>query len=207
MSRRIRVLCVDDHAIVREGIEVLLGLERDMEVVGSVESGEEAVALFKIQRPSVTLMDLQLPTMSGVEAIRAIRREDPEARILVLTMYKGDQDIYRAFKAGAAAYLLKDVLSDDLARVIREVHDGKRPIENRVEADLAETGAYAALSAREVQVIELVAQGMRNKEIAASLGITEVTVQVHVKNILAKLNVHDRTAAVTVALRRGIFHM
>ena len=206
-NARIRVMCVDDHRIVREGISLIIDRQPDMEVVGSAASGEESVELFQRCRPDVTLMDLQLRSMSGVEAIRAIRRQDADARIVVLTMYSGDEDIHRALEAGAATYLLKDTLSDDLIRVVREVHEGKQPIGADVEARLAERAGRPRLTSREVQVLELIAQGMRNKEIAAALGISEETAQVHVKNILAKLKVKDRTAAVNVALRRGIIHL
>jgi DNA-binding NarL/FixJ family response regulator len=203
----IRVMCVDDHRIVREGISLIIDRQPDMEVVGSAASGEESVELFQRCRPDVTLMDLQLRSMSGVEAIRAIRRQDEDARIVVLTMYSGDEDIHRALEAGATTYLLKDTLSDDLIRVVREVHEGKQPIGADVEARLAERAGRPRLTSREVQVLELIAQGMRNKEIAAALGISEETAQVHVKNILSKLKVKDRTAAVNVALRRGIIHL
>jgi DNA-binding NarL/FixJ family response regulator len=152
-------------------------------------------------------MDLQLPGMSGLEALIAIRREYPDARIVVLTMYQGDEDIHRALQAGAVTYLLKDTLSEDLVHAIREVHSGARPIQPAVRACLAERDRQPSLTLREVQVIELISRGMRNKEIAASLGISDETVHVHVKNILAKLNVNDRTAAVSVALRRGIIHI
>ena len=206
-NARIRVMCVDDHRIVREGISLIIDRQPDMEVVGSAASGEESVELFQRCHPDVTLMDLQLRSMSGVEAIRAIRRQDEDARIVVLTMYSGDEDIHRALEAGATTYLLKDTLSDDLIRVVREVHEGKQPIGADVEARLAERAGRPRLTSREVQVLELIAQGMRNKEIAAALGISEETAQVHVKNILAKLKVKDRTAAVNVALRRGIIHL
>jgi two-component system NarL family response regulator len=152
-------------------------------------------------------MDLQLPGMSGLEAIQEIRRENPEARIIVVTMYQGEQDIFRVLQAGAATYLLKDTLSGDLIRVIREVHGGRRPITPDIQARLAERSEHLALTAREVDVLELVSQGLRNKEIAATLDLSEATVQVHVKNILAKFHVNDRTAAVSVALRRGIIHI
>jgi two-component system NarL family response regulator len=204
---KIRVLCVDDHRIVREGIALIISRQPDMEVVASAASGEEAIELFRQHQPDVTLMDLQLGTMGGVEAIRAIRRESPGARIVVLTMYQGDEDIFRALDAGAATYLLKDMLSDDLLRVVREVHSGSQPIRPEVEALLAKRAAGSTLTNREVEVIDLIAQGMRNKEIAASLGISEETAQVHVKHILAKLKVKDRSAAITVALRRGIIHL
>lgn len=206
-TSKIRVLCVDDHRIVREGIALIIDRQPDMEVVGSAASGQEAVDLFRACRPDVTLMDLQLGAMGGVDAIRAIKVDAPEARIVVLTMYSGDEDIYRALKAGAVTYLLKDTLSDDLIRVVREVHRGEQPLGPDVEARLAERATRPHLTPREVQVVELIAQGMRNKEIAAALGISEETAQVHVKNILAKLKVKDRTAVVSVALRRGIIHM
>jgi RNA polymerase sigma factor (sigma-70 family) len=204
---RIRVLCVDDHRIVREGIGLIIARQADMEVVGSAATGEEAVLLFTRERPDVTLMDLQLPTMSGLEAIRSIRREDAEARIIVLTMYQGDEDIHRALSAGATTYLLKDTLSDDLIRCVREVHAGRSPIRADVKARLDERAGQPTLTPREVQVMELVYEGRRNKEIATLLGISEETVQVHLKNIFAKLKVGERTAAVNVALRRGIVHI
>ena len=206
-TQKIRVLCVEDHRIVREGIALIIGRQQDMSVVATAANGEEAVALYRRHRPDVTLMDLQLGAMTGLEAIRAIRQHEPAARIVVLTMYQGDEDIYRALNAGAVTYLLKDTLSDDLVRVIREVHHGTHTLSPDVTARLAERAAKPALTSREVQVIELVAQGMRNKEIAAALGISEETAQVHVKNILGKLDVKDRTAAVNVALRRGIIHI
>ena len=206
MKSRIRVLCVDDHRIVREGIGLIIDRQTDMEVVGSAATGEEAVLLFMRERPDVTLMDLQLSTMSGLDAIRAIRREDAEARIIVLTMYQGDEDIHRALSAGATTYLLKDTLSDDLIRFVREVHAGRSPIRADVKARLDERAGQPTLTPREVQVMELVYEGRRNKEIATLLGISEETVQVHLKNIFAKLKVGERTAAVNVALRRGIVH-
>jgi DNA-binding NarL/FixJ family response regulator len=203
----IRVLCVDDHRIVREGIGLIIDREPDMNVVGSAATGEEAVTLFARERPDVTLMDLQLPTMSGLDTIRTIRRDDPDARIIVLTMYQGDEDIHRALSAGATTYLLKDTLSDDLIRIVREVHAGRRPIRADVKARLDERASHPTLTPREIQVMELVAEGRRNKEIAALLGISEETVQVHLKNIFAKLKVSERTAALNVALRRGIVHI
>lgn len=204
---KIRVLCVDDHAIVREGIGLILKQEPDLEVVAAAATGEEAVSLFGRHRPDVTLMDLRLRGTSGTQAIEAIRRVDPAARIIVLTMYDGDEDIYRALNAGAVTYLLKDTLSDDLIRVVREVHSGKRPFRPDVEARLAERSTHPTLTPREIGVMELMMHGLRNKEIAPSLGISEGTVQVHIKNIFAKLNVTDRTAAVKVALLRGIVHI
>jgi DNA-binding NarL/FixJ family response regulator len=204
---KIRVLCVDDHWIVREGIALIIANEPDMEVVGSAATGEEAVELFRQHRPEVTLMDLRLRTMSGLKAIQAIRSEEPEARVIVLTMYQGDEDIHRALAAGATTYLLKETLSDDLVRIVREVHAGERPIGADILARLDERATQPTLTSREVQVLELVSQGRRNKEIAWILAISEETVHVHLKNIFAKLKVNERTAAVNVALRRGIVHI
>jgi two-component system NarL family response regulator len=203
----IRLLVVDDHWIVRDGLALIIGREGDMAVVASAATGEEAVAAYERSRPDLVLMDLQLPSMSGVEAIRAIRRLDPGARIVVLTMYDGDEDVHRALDAGATTYVLKGSPSDDLIRVVRTVHAGGRPISADVRARLEDRAARPALTQREVRVLELVLQGKRNKEVAATLAISEETVEVHLKNIFAKLDVHDRTAAVYVALRRGIIHV
>jgi two-component system, NarL family, response regulator len=203
----IRILCVDDHRIVREGIASLIDRQPDMRVVASAASGEEAIDLFTEHQPDITLMDLQLGVMDGITAIKIIRRRSPGARIVVLTMRRGDEDIHRALEAGASAYLMKDTISDDLIRVLREVQAGEHPMPADVEARLAERATRATLTDREVQVVELVAQGMRNKEIGVSLGISETTVQVHVKNILAKLRVQDRSGAITAAIRRGIIHI
>jgi two-component system NarL family response regulator len=206
-KRPIRVMCVEDHRIVREGIALIINQEPDMEVVGACATGEEAVILHRSCRPDVTLMDLRLGRTSGVDAIKAIRHEDPTARIVVLTMYEGDEDIFRAHEAGATTYLLKDTLSADLIRVVREVHAGERPVLPEVQARLAQRAALPRLTAREMEVLQLVSEGLRNKEVGATLGIAEGTVQIHVKNIFAKLNVNDRTAAVQVAARRGLIHM
>lgn len=208
MKARIRVLCVDDHRLVREGIALIISGTPDMVVVGSATTGEEAIAQFQCHRPDITLMDLRLAgTVSGVEAIRAIHAEAPDARIIVLTMYSGDEDIHRALAAGATAYLLKDTLSDDLLRVIREVHAGGRPLSADVKALLDARSGQRNLTRREIEVLELVAKGKRNKEIAVILGMSLETVPVHLKHIFAKLDVTDRTAAVGVALRRGIVHI
>ena len=205
---RIRVLCVDDHRVMLDGLSLLIGRQPDMEVIASATSGERAVELFASLLPDVTLMDLQLPTMSGLEAISAIRKSHPDARIVVLTMYQGDEDIFRALQAGATTYLLKDALADELIQVIRDVHLGKETsVSAEVKARLAERSEKPELTPREIEILNLIAQGLQNKEIAASLGISEATAQVHVKNILAKLEVRHRTAAVNVALRRGIVHI
>lgn len=204
---RIRVMCVEDHRIVREGIALIINQEADMEVVGSCASAEEAVSVYRSCRPDVTLMDLRLGKMSGVEGIKAIRKEHADARIVVLTMYEGDEDIYRAHEAGATTYLLKDTLSSDLIRVVRQVHAGERPVMPVVEARLKERASAPTLTSREIEVLQLISEGLRNKEVGATLGITEGTVQIHVKNIFGKLNVNDRTAAVQVAVRRGLVQM
>lgn len=203
----IRVMCVEDHRIVREGLALIINQEPDMKMVGSCATVGEAIDLYRTVRPDVTLMDLRLGAASGVDAIKAIRAENPLARIIVLTMYEGDEDIYRAHQAGATTYLLKDTLSSDLVRVVREVHAGQRPVLPEVQARLAERASMPTLTSREVEVIQLISQGLRNKEVGAMLGITEGTVQIHVKNIFAKLNVNDRTGAVQVAVRRGLIHM
>jgi two-component system NarL family response regulator len=200
-------MCVEDHRIVREGIALIINQEPDMEVVGLCASAEEAVSLHRTCLPDVTLMDLRLGKMSGVEGIKAIRKEYPTARIVVLTMYEGDEDIYRAHEAGASTYLLKDTLSSDLIRVVRQVHAGERPVMPLVQARLKERASAPTLTSREIEVLQLISEGMRNKEVGATLGITEGTVQIHVKNIFGKLNVNDRTAAVQIAVRRGLVQM
>lgn len=203
----IRVLCVDDHPVVRNGISQIVGLQSDMAVVAAAASGDEAVTLYRQHKPDVTLMDLQLPGMSGLETIHSIRTDDPDARIIVLTMYRGDEDIFRSLSAGASTYLLKDTLSHDLVRTIREVHQGRSPLPPDIAAQLAQRRSQPMLTEREIEVTRLIARGMRNKEIAFELGIAEETVHAHVKNIFSKLNVNDRTAALAMALRRGIIHI
>ena len=200
----IRVLCVDDHRIVREGIASMLNREPDITVAGAVATGEEAVEFYNRHPPDVTLMDLQLRTISGAETIQRIRVDHPDARIVVLTMYEGDEHIYRALKAGAVTYLLKDTLSKELIQVIHDVHAGLRPLTDHVQRSLQRRGEQPTLTAREVQVMELVTEGRRNKEIAAILNISEDTVPVHLKNIYEKLKVNDRNAAMNVAIKRGI---
>jgi two-component system NarL family response regulator len=206
-EENISVLCIDDHRLMREGIVRIIGMNPDVTVVAEGASGEEAIALFERFRPDITLMDLQLRGMNGLQAIRAIRAFEPNARIIVLTMYEGDEDIYRALQAGAAGYVLKDSFLEDVVRVISEVHAVGRFLPPFVEARLAERSGQPSLTARETEVLELLAKGMRNKEIAAALSITEQTTHAHIKAVFIKLNVHDRTAAMAEALRRGIIHM
>jgi DNA-binding NarL/FixJ family response regulator len=203
----IRVLCADDHRLMREGIARIVGVQPDMTVVAQASDGEQAVSQFLQYRPDVTLMDLEMPTMNGVQAIQAIRSRQPDARIVVLTMYHGDEDIHRAIAAGAMGYLLKDTLPDDLIRVIREVHSGRRAIPPEIAAVLEQRASQPTLTSREGQVLELLATGKRNKEIAAALGISGDTASAHIKSIFQKFNVHDRTAALAEALRRGIIHI
>ena len=206
-ARPITVLCVDDHRIVREGLRMIINGEPDMTVVDAAATGSEAVARYRQHGPDITLMDLQLPDMGGVDAIRSICELDHAARIIVLTMYKGDEDIHRALAAGASTYLLKDTLADDLPRIVREVHAGERPLPPDVRAKLQERAAQPTLTSREIEVMRLVAAGRRDKEIAIALSISSETVRVHVKNIFAKLGVGDRTEAMNVAIRRGIIHI
>jgi len=206
-GRPITVLCVDDHRIVREGLRMIIDSEPDMTVIDSAADGREAVARYRQHTPDITLMDLQLPEMGGVEAIRAIRHLDGHARIIVLTMYKGDEDIHRAMDAGARTYLLKDTLADDLPRIVREVHAGRRMLSPDVLARLEERAASPTLTPREIEVMRLVASGRRDKEIAVALSISSQTARVHMKNIFAKLGVSDRTEAMSVAIRRGIIHI
>ncbi len=204
---RIRILCVDDHAVVREGITALVDMQPDMEIVACAVNGDHAIELFRQHQPDITLMDLQLPRLSGLEAIRAIRQYEPKARIIVLTMYHGDEDIFRALQTGAASYLTKDTLSDELVRVIRQVHAGERPVSTEVAGRLAGRPDLGVLTQREVQVVELLGRGLRNKEIAAALGISEQTARVHMKNVLGKFHVSDRAAALAIAAKRGIVHL
>jgi DNA-binding NarL/FixJ family response regulator len=203
----IRVLVVDDHPMVRAGLEATISPEPDMTVVASAATGKEGLEQFRRHQPDVTLMDLRMPEIGGVEAIKTIRAEFPSAKIIVLSTYQGDEDIFRALEAGAVTYLLKDTLAEKMVGVIREVAGGGRPIVPEVAQTLTSRMFQAALTAREVEVLHQVAKGKRNKEIAGELGISNETVQGHVKNILAKLSVHDRTEAVAVAIRRGIVHL
>ena len=203
----IRVLSVDDHALLREGIAALVGNQSDMELVAEACDGHEAVELFRTHLPDVTLMDLQMPQMGGIDAISAIRGEFPEARIIVLTTYTGDTQVMRAMKAGARAYLLKGLLRKELIETIRAVHAGQKRMAPEIAAEVAEHATDDALTAREVDVLRLIAGGNANKEVAAQLAITEDTVKGYVKNILAKLGAKDRTHAVTIGLKRGIIDL
>jgi DNA-binding NarL/FixJ family response regulator len=203
----IRILSVDDHPLLREGVAALLTSQPDMRLVGEAANGREAIELFRIHRPDVTLMDLQMPEMNGVEAMIAICEEFPGARIIVLTTYTGDVQVLRALKAGARAYLLKGLLRKELLETIRLVHAGQKRILPEVASGLAEHATDDALSAREIEVLRLVSGGNANKEIAAQLSIAEETVKGHIKNILAKLDANDRTHAVTIGLRRGIIEL
>ena len=203
----IRVLTADDHSVVRAGIAAMIANETDISVVAEAGNGEEALARYSEHRPDVVLMDLRMPKVDGVAAIRAIREADPGARIIALTTYDGDTDIHRALSAGACAYLVKDVLVAELMNAIRGAAAGKRVIPAAVASRLAEFTPRVDLTTREVEVLRLVAKGLRNREIARIIGRTEGTVKVHLKNIHEKLGVEDRTEAVTLALQRGIIHL
>jgi DNA-binding NarL/FixJ family response regulator len=201
------VLTVDDHPVVRTGIAAMIANEPYMQVIAEGGDGEAAIALYASEKPDVVLMDLRMPKIDGVGAIRAILAEHPDARIVALTTYDGDADIYRALDAGACGYLIKDMLGDELVRAVRTAATGKRIIPPVVASRLAEFTPRIDLTAREVEVLRLVAKGLRNKEIAGVIGRTEETVKVHIKHLMQKLGVEDRTEAVTLALQRGIIHL
>lgn len=205
--RKIKILVVDDHPFLREGIVGAINSQGDMVLVGQASNGQEAVEQFRLLRPDVTLMDLQMPTMSGTDAIAAIREEFPGARIVVLTAYKGDVQALRAFKAGAVGYLLKNMLRKELLDTIRIVDSGKRRIPPEIARELGEHIVDDQLSDREVDVLRLIATGTSNKIIAAELSLAETTVKTHVQNILFKLGANDRTHAVTIALKRGYIEL
>jgi DNA-binding NarL/FixJ family response regulator len=204
---RTRVLVADDHPVVRAGLSAVITEQSDLELVAEAENGARAVALFREHRPDVALMDLRMPVMDGVEAIRTIATEFPDARILAVTTYEGDADIRRALEAGASGYLLKDMLLTEVLTAVRAVHRGERVIPIAVAARLAEFPERSDLTEREAEVLQLVARGLSNKEVARAIGRTDETVKIHLKNAFAKLAVADRTEAVTVALTRGLIHL
>jgi len=206
-AKRIRILIAEDHLIARVGVTTIVNMQPDMTVVAEAASGQQAVELFRKHLPDVTLLDLRMPVMSGVEAATAIRREHPEARLIALTTYGGDEDIRRALQAGVQAYLTKDVLHDELLKAIRAVHAGETYLPPSVAATLAAQLPGSVLTAREIEVLSLIVGGLANKQIAFKLNIAEHTVKNHVKNILAKLGVADRTQAATAAIQRGIIHL
>jgi DNA-binding NarL/FixJ family response regulator len=203
----IRVLSVDDHPLLREGIAALVRSQADMELVAEASDGCEALEVFRLHRPDVTLMDLQMPEMSGIDAIGAIRGEFPEARIIILTTHAGDVQVSRALKAGARAYLLKALLRKELLDTIRAVHAGQKRLSSEVAAEIAEHATDDVLTPREIDVLRRVAGGNANKEIAAQLSLTEETVKSHLRSILAKLSANDRTHAVAIGLKRGIIDL
>jgi DNA-binding NarL/FixJ family response regulator len=206
-SKRIRILAVDDHPILRQGIAGLIADESDMTLVAEAANGREAIQQFRAHRPDVTLMDLQMPEMSGLDAMIAIRGEFPEARIIVLTTYAGDVQARRALQAGARAYLLKNSLHKELLDTIRAVHAGRKNLSPEVSFDLAEHAAEDTLSPLEVRVLRLIADGNSNKEIAARLSVTEDSAKGHVRNILSKLGANDRTHAAMIGIKRGIIEV
>jgi DNA-binding NarL/FixJ family response regulator len=203
----IRIIVIDDQAVVRQGFVSLISTVADMRVIAQGTNGREAVALYREHRPDVVLMDLRMPEMGGVEAISAIRREFSDAKVIVLTTYDGDEDIYRSLQAGAQGYLLKDMFFDELESAIRAVHAGGRKIPGVVAERLAERMGGSDLTGRELEVLKLIVGGLSNKEIGAALGISEATVKSHINSILGKLGVTDRTQAATTALQRGIVHL
>ncbi|MEA3153098.1 MAG: hypothetical protein QOK44_687 [Betaproteobacteria bacterium] len=203
-SDRIRILCVDDHPVVRQGIAGLISVQADMVLLAEAGDGREAIQQFRAQRPDVTLMDLQMPEMHGLDAIIAIRGEFPDARIIVLTTYAGDVQALRALKAGACAYLLKNALHKELLGAIRAVHAGRKMLSPEVSIEIAEHATDDALTGAEIRVLRLIAQGNANKEIARELSLSEETVKGQVRNILSKLGAKDRTHAAMIGFRRGI---
>jgi DNA-binding NarL/FixJ family response regulator len=206
-SKKIRILAVDDHPVLRQGIAALIADESDMTLVAEAANGREAIQYFRTHQPDVTLMDLQMPEMNGMDAMIAIRGEFPDARIIVLTTYAGDAQALRALKAGARAYLLKNSLHKELLDTIRAVHAGRKALSPDVSFELAEHAAEETLSPAEVRVLHLIAEGNTNKQIATQLSVTEDAVKGQVRNILSKLGANDRTHAVTIALKRGFLEL
>jgi DNA-binding NarL/FixJ family response regulator len=201
------ILCVDDHPLVRKGIAAILANEKDMKLIAEAGSGAEAVEAFRQFHPDVTLMDLRMPGMDGIEATKEIRKIDPEAKIIALTSYDGDQEIYRALEAGVRGYILKESVHTEIVRAIRVVQSGKRLMPPEVAERLSEHFPQVALTPREIEVLQHVAKGLGNKEIGVRLGTAAGTVKMHLQNILSKLGASDRTHAVTLAIRRGIIHI
>lgn len=206
-SKPIRILVIDDHFMVRMGLSASLNVEPDMEVVAEAGSGEAGVEAYRNYQPTLVLMDLRLPGMSGSECAAAIIREYPDAAILMLSTHSSEEEIYRALQAGARGYLVKSILREELLRAVRTVHGGQQYLDPIVASQLAERRSHRSLSSREVEVLRMVAQGLGNKEIASVLNIAEVTVKLHVSHVLEKLSVKDRTQAATAALQRGIISL
>jgi two-component system NarL family response regulator len=207
VSDSIKILVVEDHHVVRQGLVSLISSVPDMTVVAEAADGQQAVELFRRHKPDVTIMDLRLPVLTGVEAITQIRREFPNARVIVLTTFDGDEDIYRALQAGARGYLLKDMFGDELMDAIRSVHAGQSRIPAHVAQRLADRMGGQELTPRETDVLKLIVAGMSNKEIGNNLSISEATVKTHINSLFGKLGVADRTQAATTALQRGIVHL
>jgi len=201
------ILCVDDHPLVRKGIAAILANEKDMKLIAEAGSGAEAVGAFRQYHPDIVLMDLRMPGMDGIEATKEIRKIDPEAKIIALTSYDGDQEIYRALEAGVRGYILKESVHTEIVRAIRVVYSGKRLMPPEVAERLSEHFPQVALTPREIEVLQHVAKGLGNKEIGVRLGTAAGTVKMHLQNILSKLGASDRTHAVTLAIRRGIIHI